>query len=348
MKFTFDVKEGFSASHDLLTGWDYTRVVVQEDIDDEGTAFSSTDDLINWAEGLLIAHADPSVGSISGFVGDRGSSYQMGDDGPIVYLKAFVPEVLSPTAIKWMIVYRGFPLLAYEGDGALGSFESNLDNRANSSTGSLGNTITVSYTYPANYGQDDNGGDTSKAGKRYIQSVFLQRDSFEPVFSVRFLIVRGDLVTRIRGVDNPPLVDRPATELMTAIVMYTGTCNDDDWTIGVLTGSPHQWKIIRVAASSRDQGLTYDATMSFQYRERGWDKTATFINPDTGLPPPDLKRSTVIDVSDPRFPEYAGIPPATTPDIGQTIAATADESTFPKFGTFANGGAGPLFPDVVN
>ena len=35
-----------------------------------------------------------------------------------VYLKQFIPEVLSPTAVKFRIVYRGYPLLTYEFDGA--------------------------------------------------------------------------------------------------------------------------------------------------------------------------------------------------------------------------------------
>ena len=89
--------------------------------------------------------------------------------------------------------------------------------------------------------------------------------------------------------------------------------------------------MINVKGHSDDQGLTYQAEMSFHYRPSGWDATATYISRYTGQPPGDAVISTV-KASDNTFPQYAGNYAAGTPDIGQTLAATADESTFPSFG----------------
>ena len=327
---TLDCKEGYSASHDLLTGWDYTRIAMVEDLAYGG----STDDLITQAEAALSATYDPSPGSITGVVGQRGSKYNMGSGGVTVYLKAFVPDVVGPNSVEFRIVYRGYPILVYEFDGSLNQIEANIDVNQN--------PIAVSYTYNSSYGTTSNGGDSNKANHRYVQSVLVQRDEPEPVFTVRFLVVTGNLSTHVRGQDLN-LFNANATDCMTAIGSFSGTCNDDTYTIGIITGTKHQWKIVRVTGVSRDQGLTYEASMSFQFRPSGWDKTVTFINPDTGQPPPDLVVSTV-KVTDPAFPQYAGIPPTATPDIGSTIAATADESTFPSFGDAMNA----TFPLVKN
>lgn len=326
---TLDIEEGHAASHDLMSGWDYTRVAMIESL---GFS-SSTDDLIVQAEVALIAAADPSDGSINGTVGGRGTKYKMGSSGANVFLKSFSHEVISPNCVKSRIIYRGYPILVYDFDASLNQRESNIDVKKN--------VISVSYTYPADYGSDGNGGDTQKAGKRFVQGKFSQRDEFEAAFTVHFLVVAGNLTVHARG-QTLTLTNDNATNLMTAIGAYNGCCNDDVYTIGVITGTKHQWQI-RVRGVSHDQGLTYEASMSFLYRPSGWDKTETFINPDTGGPPPDLIISTK-KVTDSDWPEYAGIPPASTPDIGQTIAATADEATFPSFGDVS----GATFPTVQN
>lgn len=318
---TLDIEEGHSASHDLISGWDYTRAAMVEGL----SPALSTDDLIVQSEALLVAA-----------VGNRGSRYQMGSSGIYVYLKAFVPEIivgsdLLPTgAVKYRIVYRGYPILLYEFDGALNQVEANLDTN--------GTIIAVSYTYPANY----NTGNTSLAGTRQIQSVLIQRDEPEPIFSFSFLVTSGSLSVHIRGHDFI-LTNANATDIMSAIVAFSGTCNDATYTIGVIVGTKHQWKIVHVAADSKDQGLTYYAKMYMQYRPSGWDKTATFINPDTGRPPADLIVSNV-KVTDSQFPQYAGNQSTGTPDIGSTLAFTVDESTFPSFGSYP----GATFPDVNN
>jgi hypothetical protein len=327
-----DFEEGFSASHDFLTGWDYTRMAIVEGI----PTTTSTDDLITQAELLLTNTPDPSSGSLTGIIGTRGSKYSMGDSGIHVYLKAFVPEIKSPNCVMFRIVYRGYPKLTYSLGGSLNQIESNLDVNQN--------PIIVSYTYNSSYGSMNNGGGTPAfAGQRQIQGVMTPRDSYEPAFSVKFLIVAGsNLSAYIRG-QNYTITNGDGTSLMTLVGMFKGTCNNAPYQIGIINGTKHQWKIVDVTGTSDDQGLTYIVTMTFQFRPTGWDKTVTFINPDTGMPPPDLILSTV-QVTDGTFPQYASKPGASTVvDIGATIAATADESTFPSFGF-----TGTTFPDVNN
>jgi hypothetical protein len=317
-----DIEEGYSASHDLLSGWDYTRVGLV----DELPVGLSTDDLITQAEAIMIS-----------VVGDRGTKYQMGSSGIFVYLKAFVPEIRSPNCVMFRIVYHGYPLLQYEFDAALTQIESNVDTNST--------PIATSYKYPTHYS------DTAKAGHRFVQGAMVARDENEPVFSVTFMVVRGSITVFIRG-KQFMLFNANATDMMTVIGAFGGTCNNDVYTIGQITGTKHQWKIVKVSSTSPDQGLTYYAKMYFQFRHVGWDKTVTFIDPGTGQPPPDLILSTV-KVTDNTFPQYAGIPPvgadqividSGTPDIGSTIAFTVSESKFPSFGDVQNA----TFPIVAN
>ena len=331
---TLDYEEGYSASHDIITGWDYTRIALVEQI----VSSTSADDLITQAEAALIAAPDSSVGSITGVVGKRGSKYRMGSGGGFgsaandvyVFIKAFVPEIVSPTCVKFHIVYRGYPVLTYEIDGCVSQIESNIDIYKT--------VMSVSYTYPSDYVGSQN------AGQQYVQGVLVPRDEPEPVFTVRFMVVPGNLSVYIRG-QNFNLVNANATDLMTAIAAFGGTVNNANYSIGIITGTLHQWKIVSVRASSEDQGLTYHAAMSFQFRSLGWDKALTFINPDTGLPPADLVVSKVKVTDGLAFPEYSWLTTdGSQPDIGSTIAATADESTFPSFGDVTNA----TFPKVNN
>jgi hypothetical protein len=50
--------------------------------------------------------------------------------------------------------------------------------------------------------------------------------------------------------------------------------------------------IEKVSGISRDQGVTYEVTLSMRFNPATWDPQVTFINPDDGKPPPDLVAGT--------------------------------------------------------
>jgi hypothetical protein len=252
VQVTLDTLEGASGSHHLREGWSLHRTAVVTGCN----AGSNEDTALLYQEAL---------GAVIALVGDRGS--QCPNIAVPTYLDEFVPELLSHEIVRVGIVYRGYPLPTIELDTCQSQIQSNLN--------ASGRPFGTSYTYPNDYTLAAGlAGTTQKQGGR------LNKPVQEPSFTVNFLII-GNIGA------------------VTVWAEYDGKLNDDDFTIGTFTGKRHQWKVTRFRATSRDGGNSFDASFTVQGRGingplglRGvpltWDETATFIDPQTGLPPQDV------------------------------------------------------------
>ena len=112
------------------------------------------------------------------------------------------------------------------------------------------------------------------------QSAFINFNLPLPTVTVKWLITNGT----ISG-----LGAQTATQIMEWFKSsFDGKTNNDYFTIGGITGAARTWKVKRVSGSSRDGGRTYDAAMTFQYKFNTWDELVNFEDPNTGKPPQGL------------------------------------------------------------
>lgn len=276
MTVEVDILEGTAASHDLVSGWEITRIAIVTGLSASATSPAK------------IAAAETAVIAVTG---DRGAVC------PTIavptYLVRFVHELVGDgTTDKVKILYKGYPRAVYEFDGSLNQVETNLDSN--------GDPIEVSYTYPANYPLDE-----QKRNILVTQGGFITRAVPEPIFTVRW--VQTAIV-----VEEEPWT---ATDAMTQLKLdYEGKVNDAEYSIGRLTGSARTWLIEKISGTTRDGGLTYEAAMTFHYRGNTWDTQVTFINPDDGLPPADLIANTGYKIYSAyptaTFPSFSALFPA--------------------------------------
>ncbi len=264
---TLDTLEGTSGSHDLSRGWEWTQVAIVEDLEPD-----TTSNLLQAAERAVVQQ-----------VGGRGS--QCRDLAIPNYLASFNVDLPSATSAKVRIVYRGYPIAVFEFGGGLNQRETNLKLD--------GSPVVLQYTYPSDYDLD--GTPSQRAGKTQKQSGLFPVGMSEPVITVRFTIAAGG------GQNSSTLMGQYKTG-------YEGYVNKSTYTLGGITGQPHEWLIEQVTGTTADGGLSYQAAVTFHLRRKaanfpgGWDTRATFVNPDTGVPPTDLVENTGM-MSFPSYPE---------------------------------------------
>lgn len=251
-----DTIEGAAAQHDIIGGWDATRVAIVTGLNADGTLNS-----------LQLFQA--AVNAVAQITGDRGTvvwdfaDLETGE--PVaVYLARFVlEELIGATGARIKIVYRGFPRAVLEFGGSLNQIETNRDV--------LGNPIVVYYTYPATYTLD-----LKKRGTRIPQGGLVPRPMPEAIVSVHWIVTANGMMS--------------ASNTITWYkALYEGSINALPYAVGYLYGAPHTWLVERIDGVTRNGGQTYEATMVMHYRAITWDPVATFINPDDGKPPPDLQ-----------------------------------------------------------
>lgn len=300
-----DILEGTAASHKLNEGWTITRVATVTELNPNGSM--DTAQLLQAAEAAVVA-----------LTGPRGSPCP--NLSVLTYLDQFLPEMISHQAVKMRIVYKGYPLPQFEFEASLNQVEANLDvNQV---------PIVVSYTYPDDYALDPR-----KSGLKVFQGGLVQVPTPEASFTIHFIIVPTfRLNVTIRGTHYVSNGTWTSTDIFSAIALYEGTTNRLAYSFGKITGDSHQWLVTRVRGISRDGGLTYEASITYQYREQRWDPLVVYINPDDGKPPSDLIYKDPYQNGSPGNFQYAD----NTHDIGATLANVLVESDFIDFAFAGN------------
>ena len=249
---------GAVSSHSLMGGWDVTRGAVVENLNVNGGL--GTADIVQLAEAALIS----TLINMGEGSGDRGSQWRA--FGVPVILKSFDHEVISANAVRSKIHYKGLPVVVLEVDSCLGQIQTNLDMD--------GHPITVAYQYPADYPGDHKW----VTGAPIVQGGLVSLDVPERIISLR-----ATLVDQVSGG-----VMTTALSQLNTLSALIGKLNDASFTILEFTGLARTWRVDKARGTSDDGGRTYKFDIVFHYREATWDDPVTFINPDTGKPPPDL------------------------------------------------------------
>ena len=271
---TIDLLEGPGGSHRLQQGWEGARTAMVEGLNPNN----------DMTEPALEYAAEQAVITITG---DRGSPCP---GLPFAtYLSEFSHEKTGANAVKTTIHYRGYPLAVFTLGGSLNQIQTNIDN--------TGAAITTQYKYPADYFK--NGKDASDKRKTPpdydVQGGLVNADQPEPAFTVKWTIV-----------GNP--VWSAFYQATAWSLAYTGKVNSGGYSVGAISGAERTWKCTACHGTSGDGGLSMQMEMTLQYRESTWDMSVTYINPDNGLPPPDLEKGK-----------------------GSVLAQVADSTDFPVF-----------------
>ena len=282
---TLGIVEGASGHHDIQRGWELTQVSVVRGLNAGGTL-----------DTFGLGHAAiEAVASITGGRGAAGPLQPAGSDNTPwlsgnaaalipTYIVGFAFEPMGAFAAKVRTTYHGFPLPVFEFGGGLNEYQTNI---------AVGGTpITVSYDYPADYALN-----IRLQGTTQTQGVMLSRPVPEPCFTLRLIVTSGLIGNAVVN----------ASEMMSYYKFaFEGKINSNVYGMGFLMGVPHTWLCEQVHGTSHDGGQTYEASLTFHYKPNGWDPMATYINPDTGQPPPDLVAGTGYKV-------YQVIPDAVLP-----------------------------------
>jgi hypothetical protein len=185
----------------------------------------------------------------------------------------------------------------------------------------------LQYTIPTGYPFDLG---TLTIGSIVPQGGIIRRPTAEALFIVRFIIAPGIEIPQ-------PSTGTLAMQQMTWLKQkYEGLVNKVTYTVGLLSGPPRCWLIEKVSGISRDGMLTYEAAMTLHYKPvpptpaagwggmtpGGWDQSATYIDPNTGMPPVDLTIGPVVSP----VPAW-GAPSQTEP--GATLVQVYPSGDFP-------------------
>ena len=267
LTITLDVMEGAAEVQDFDVPFDFTRVAVVE-----GLNASATDTTAGLFQEALLA--------VAGLVGGLGAIVI--DISYPTYLARFTPELLSATAVKVKITYRSYPLPQYEFDTCINQIQTNVTWKSKT-------PILVYYTYPDSHTLPDGSTfwfDERLLGTEQTQNALVPLPLYESIVTVKFTVTAGSAPSlTIEGKTVP--VSGSATNIVTALKMLEGHVADAAASIGNLYGGARCWLFERVNARSRNAGITYEVVMSVHLRKIGWDPTATFIDKESGLPPPD-------------------------------------------------------------
>lgn len=255
MAVILDHVQGSQAAHRLIEGWAITRMATVTDI--------VVAPPINIGKLFTAALA-----LVESETGPRGSACP--DIDVPTYLEQFIPETISSDCVRVRIIYKGYPLPVYEMSSAVSNKRTNKD--------ADGVPITLAYTYANDY----RWGGGVFAGVSIPQGGLVNREMHEPVFTIRFIVLAGELFGE----------DKTATEIMSYLMTFEGKTNADIYTIGLIEGAIRTWKITTVRGVTRDGGISYEASITYQYRESTWDEVVPYIDPNTGKPPEDVDDSS--------------------------------------------------------
>jgi len=127
-----------------------------------------------------------------------------------------------------------------------------------------GSTVTVGYTFPADYPIAEYTGRAVKASPK-----------------IPFLKPETTIVYTRKEKSDPT----------NKALNYVGRCNTGGWSRHP-EATERQWLCTGIVGRSSDGGATYRVTYEFQYRGANWDPTVMYIDPNTGAPPNDLVYGT--------------------------------------------------------
>lgn len=249
-----DAIQGAQAAHRLLEGWAITRPAIVHSI--------------VVAPPYTVAKVfQAALQALEAETGPRGSECP---DIPVpTYLEQFIPELVSQDCVKVRIIYKGYQAPIYEMHSAVSNRRTNKDAE--------GYVIQLLYVYPDDY----KFGGGVFAGKAIEQGGLIDLEVHEPCFTIRFTVIAGE----VNG------EDKNATEVMSYLMTFEGKINLSQYTFALIVGAPYTWKITSVRGTTRDGGISYEACITYQYREATWDEVVPYIDPNTGKPPPDVDDS---------------------------------------------------------
>jgi hypothetical protein len=134
------------------------------------------------------------------------------------------------------------------------------------------------------------------------QGGMISRPVPESTVNVQWLITDGFIAV---GTVSTPAT---ATQIVGWWKAFEGKVNSTSYTIGPLMGAARCWRFDKIHCVSNDGGRTYEASALLHLKRNTWDTLVVYMDPNTGMPPPDL---------------VAG--------VGYKMVATPEETAFPSW-----------------
>ena len=311
-----DIIEGTSASHDVIKGWDITRVAIVQGLNPftlAGTLTSSSAtvamaDTTGVAPGLAVTGTGIQAGTVvvsyilntsmvisntATVSGSKNLTFTPVDQATLV--QSAENAVSSITGLRGSVC-PNFPVQTFlqtfmcnivSADTVIVSIKyKGLPLAVLEFDGSLnqvqttydinGNNIYLQYTYPTT---QDFQFDERLLGKLQEQGGLVNMPVPEPIFIYKWIYTFGQ------------------NAFAAFKLAYEGKINNTAYTIAGLSIAKHCLLIEKISATTPDGGVTYIATMVFHQKNPGknatpgmggWDPQATFINAGDGQPPSDL------------------------------------------------------------
>ncbi len=179
---------------------------------------------------------------------------------------AFVTDIepagIKNDAVTFRVTFKEYerPISVIEVGNSVAQVETDKD--------SDGVKQTLSYDYPDTYEWN-----ADLKGKTKIQPGLMSKILPEPSIS----ITRREIIT--------------GQNLTAKKLVFEGKLNVAGWWLEP-DAATKTWLCTGIGGRSQDNGLTYDVTYTFQYREDTWDADIRFIDPGTGDTPSDVVDGT--------------------------------------------------------
>jgi len=168
------------------------------------------------------------------------------------------PAAIANNAVTFRVTFKEYeiPVSVIEVGNSVAQVETDKDKE--------GDRVLLQYTYP-----DDYKWNADLQGEVVTQPGLLPKIMPEPSIS----ITRREVILGIA--------------LVARKLEYEGKVNSSTWALNPASEA-RTWLCTGIGGRSQDNGLTYDVTYTFQYREDTWDETARFVDAGTGQTPSDI------------------------------------------------------------
>ena len=180
-------------------------------------------------------------------------------------LRTITPESLDTTVVHLKLEYKTDKAMipVYQIGGSVESQQVNED--------ADGDAIEVWYDYPEDYPEQERAGKQEKTG--VIISKFVPRTVLQ--------------IVRTEYFDLDGFTPITADQILQRAKNYMGKVNSVAWNVDTVAGV-RSWLCTQIVGTTSDYSFSFKVTYTFVYNEDQWKQRVSFIDPNTGKPPPDI------------------------------------------------------------
>ena len=184
---------------------------------------------------------------------------------PLSILRNITPETMEVDVVSLKLEYKTtrWSIPTYSLGGSVEQKQVNEDWE--------GDPIEVSYEFPDDYPE------LERAGKNETTGVIVNKNVPRVVLQVK----------RTEYFDLDGTTPITADQILQRSKLYMGKVNSVQWNVDP-SADALTWLCTQITGVTRDYSFSFEVSYTFVYSDNEWRQRVTFIDPNTGKPPPGV------------------------------------------------------------